>query len=34
MPRPTLAEVKAQGQPRWVVERVNDEHLLGRLYMR
>jgi phosphatidylglycerophosphate synthase len=34
MPRPTLAEVKAQGQPRWVVERVNDEHLFGRLYMR
>jgi phosphatidylglycerophosphate synthase len=34
MSRPTLDEVKAQGQPRWVVERVNDEHLFGRLYMR
>ncbi len=34
MPRPTLGEVKEQGQPRWVVERVNDEHLFGRLYMR
>ncbi len=34
MPRPTLDEVKEQGQPRWVVERVNDEHLFGRLYMR
>jgi len=34
MTRPTLDEVKSQGQPRWVVERVNDEHLFGRLYMR
>lgn len=34
MPRPTMAEVRAEGQPRWVVERVNDEHLFGRLYMR
>ena len=34
MTRPTLDEVKAEGQPRWVVERVNDEHLFGRLYMR
>ena len=34
MPRPTMGEVKSQGQPRWVVERVNDEHLFGRLYMR
>jgi phosphatidylglycerophosphate synthase len=34
MSRPTLDEVKSQGQPRWVVERVNDEHLFGRLYMR
>lgn len=34
MPRPTMGEVRAEGQPRWVVERVNDEHLLGRLYMR
>jgi phosphatidylglycerophosphate synthase len=34
MSRPTMDEVRAQGQPRWVVERVNDEHLFGRLYMR
>ena len=34
MPRPTMGEVKAEGQPRWVIERVNDEHLFGRLYMR
>jgi phosphatidylglycerophosphate synthase len=34
MPRPTMDEVRAEGQPRWVVERVNDEHLFGRLYMR
>jgi phosphatidylglycerophosphate synthase len=34
MPRPTMDQVKADGQPRWVVERVNDEHLFGRLYMR
>lgn len=34
MSRPSLDEVKSQGQPRWVVERVNDEHLFGRLYMR
>jgi phosphatidylglycerophosphate synthase len=34
MARPTLDEVKSEGQPRWVVERVNDEHLFGRLYMR
>jgi phosphatidylglycerophosphate synthase len=34
MARPTLNEVKATGQPGWVVERVNDEHLFGRLYMR
>lgn len=34
MPRPTLGEVKSEGQPRWVVDRVNDEHLFGRLYMR
>jgi phosphatidylglycerophosphate synthase len=34
MTRPTLDEVKSEGQPRWVVERVNDEHLFGRLYMR
>ena len=34
MSRPTMDEVRAEGQPRWVVERVNDEHLFGRLYMR
>jgi phosphatidylglycerophosphate synthase len=34
MPGPSLAELKSEGQPRWVVERVNDEHLFGRLYMR
>src|SRR5580700_11703797 len=34
MSRPTIDEVRAEGQPRWVVERVNDEHLFGRLYMR
>jgi len=34
MSRPSLDEVKSEGQPRWVVERVNDEHLFGRLYMR
>jgi phosphatidylglycerophosphate synthase len=34
MPWPSLSEVKSQGQPRWVVERVNDEHLFGKLYMR
>src|ERR1700728_3068264 len=34
MSGPTVDEVRSQGQPRWVVERVNDEHLFGRLYMR
>lgn len=34
MPGPSLAELRSLGQPRWVVERVNDEHLFGRLYMR
>jgi phosphatidylglycerophosphate synthase len=34
MSRPTIGEVKSEGQPRWVVDRVNDEHLFGRLYMR
>jgi len=34
MSRPTMDQVRAEGQPRWVVERVNDEHLFGRLYMR
>jgi phosphatidylglycerophosphate synthase len=34
MTRPSLSEVRSEGQPRWVVDRVNDEHLFGRLYMR
>jgi phosphatidylglycerophosphate synthase len=34
MTRPSLSEVKSEGQPSWVVDRVNDEHLFGRLYMR
>jgi phosphatidylglycerophosphate synthase len=34
MPRPTLAELKAQGQPPSVIARLNDEHWFGRLYMR
>jgi len=34
MTRPSLSDVKSEGQPRWVVDRVNDEHLFGRLYMR
>jgi phosphatidylglycerophosphate synthase len=31
---PSLAEVRAKGQPPEVLERLNDEHWLGRLYMR
>jgi phosphatidylglycerophosphate synthase len=34
MSGPSLAEVRAVGQPPAVLERLNDEHLLGRLYMR
>ncbi len=34
MSSPSLAEVKALGQPPAVLARLNDEHLLGRLYMR
>jgi len=34
MTRPSMSEVKSEGQPRWVVDRVNDEHVFGRLYMR
>jgi phosphatidylglycerophosphate synthase len=34
MTRPSLSEVRSEGQPRWVVDRLNDEHLFGRLYMR
>jgi phosphatidylglycerophosphate synthase len=31
---PTLAELKAEGQPQSVIDRLNDEHWAGRLYMR
>jgi phosphatidylglycerophosphate synthase len=34
MPGPSLAEVKAAGQPPAVISRLNDEHWAGRLYMR
>lgn len=34
MSGPTLAEVKACGQPEGIVDRLNDEHWAGRLYMR
>ncbi len=34
MAGPSLAEVRELGQPRSVVERLNDEHWAGRLYMR
>jgi len=34
MPGPTLAELKAEGQPPSVTSRLNDEHWAGRLYMR
>src|SRR5258708_16933387 len=34
MTRPSMSQVKSEGQPRWVVDRVNDEHLFGRPYMR
>jgi phosphatidylglycerophosphate synthase len=34
MPGPTLAELKAAGQPQSVINRLNDEHWAGRLYMR
>ncbi|MDA0565962.1 CDP-alcohol phosphatidyltransferase family protein [Streptomonospora sp. S1-112] len=34
MPRPSVAEVRAGGQPEGVKERVNEEHWAGRLYMR
>ena len=34
MPGPTLAELRAQGQPPSVIGRLNDEHWAGRLYMR
>jgi hypothetical protein len=31
---PSLAELRSEGQRRWVVDRINDEHWAGRLYMR
>lgn len=34
MPGPTLAELRAEGQPQSVIDRLNDEHWAGRLYMR
>jgi hypothetical protein len=34
MPSPSLAEVKATGQPPGVLSRLNDEHWAGRAYMR
>jgi hypothetical protein len=33
-PGPSLAEVRAKGQPPEVLARLNDEHWFGRLYMR
>lgn len=34
MSRPSVAEVRAGGQPEGIKERVNEEHWAGRLYMR
>lgn len=34
MPGPTLAELRSAGQPQSVLDRLNDEHWAGRLYMR
>ncbi len=34
MSGPTLAELRAEGQPPAVMDRLNDEHWAGRLYMR
>jgi phosphatidylglycerophosphate synthase len=34
MPAPSLAELRSAGQPKAVMDRLNDEHWLGRLYMR
>ncbi len=34
MPGPTLAELRAEGQPPAVIGRLNDEHWAGRVYMR
>jgi phosphatidylglycerophosphate synthase len=34
MPGPSLAELRSEGQPQSVIDRLNDEHWAGRLYMR
>ncbi len=34
MPGPSLAELRSAGQPQAVLDRLNDEHWAGRLYMR
>ena len=34
MPGPSLAELRTEGQPPAVIDRLNDEHWAGRLYMR
>jgi phosphatidylglycerophosphate synthase len=34
MPGPSLAELRQAGQPQAVIDRLNDEHWAGRLYMR
>jgi phosphatidylglycerophosphate synthase len=34
MSAPSLAELRSQGQPAAIINRVNDEHWFGRLYMR
>lgn len=34
MATPTLAELRSAGQPQAVIDRLNDEHWAGRLYMR
>ena len=34
MPGPSLAELRSEGQPQAVLDRLNDEHWAGRLYMR
>ena len=34
MPGPSLSELRSEGQPLAVLDRLNDEHWIGRLYMR
>jgi phosphatidylglycerophosphate synthase len=34
MPGPSLAELRSGGQPQAIIDRLNDEHWAGRLYMR